>query len=541
MRAATFSACALGLLLSVAACTPDRTMLVVRVQSNIGVPSDMNSVRVVVNHAGHLIQDLPFSLEAGAQGTHTLPLQVGLLSPSGGGADVEITVNGLLGSTLVVSQDAVTSFVKGKSLVLDMFLAAECENFDCQDPNKTCTKGQVCVAKNRAADTLPVFDPHPPHPSTDSGAGDGEGGAGGTGAGDASDVDTPADGAGGGAGGGDASDDTSGQAGAGDARPDGAGGGAVEVGPEVPACVPKTEDCFNGLDDDCDGLPDCADPDCAPTAVCVPRPSGDVGTNVPGAQACPTGFATPTPFGSGLQAGGASCTGCQCGQSVVTSCSATLTTYFTAAECQAGTNGKVVATISTTDANTCPVPDTNTANVLGAGLSPWNVVSTTCVASGAPVRPTPSFATSTSFCKAARVSDVGKTGCAAGSVCMPKPATGGSCVLLADAGACPAGTKASMVVYAGIQDNRTCAACSCTLQGANCDNLVVQMGSDYSCGVDMEDIKGGARNCMPTQTTGVYVPGYHLTGTPTNGTCNPASGLSGPLTPTGGRALCCLP
>ena len=125
---------------------------------------------------------------------------------------------------------------------------------------------------------------------------------------------------------------------------------------------------------------------------------------------------------------------------------------------------------------------------------------------------------------------------------MRRPPAGSSaCTLLDDASACPAGTKAT-TVYAGIQDDRTCAACTCALQGASCDSLVVQMGSDYSCGIDTADLHGGARACTTTQpTSGVYVPGYHLTGTPTNGTCKPVSALAGTLTPTGGRSLCCLP
>jgi hypothetical protein len=38
-------------------------------------------------------------------------------------------------------------------------------------------------------------------------------------------------------------------------------------------CVPSFESCTNGVDDDCDGLADCADPDCADQAICcVPSP-----------------------------------------------------------------------------------------------------------------------------------------------------------------------------------------------------------------------------------------------------------------------------
>jgi hypothetical protein len=40
--------------------------------------------------------------------------------------------------------------------------------------------------------------------------------------------------------------------------------------PECPACVPVPERCNGGADDDCDGLVDCADGDCAGAPGCVP-------------------------------------------------------------------------------------------------------------------------------------------------------------------------------------------------------------------------------------------------------------------------------
>ena len=272
-----------SLVLGATACAPDRTMLVVRVESDLAVPAAMDSVHVVVTHAGHELQNLQFSLKPGA---HVLPLQVGLLSPSGGSADVEIDVSGSLGATFVVGQDAVTSFVKGKSLVVDMFLAAACVGFDCDDPNKTCTKGQACVAKDRAADMLPAFDPHPPHAASDAAAG---GAGGSSGDGDAADGPTSTDGARRG----DSAAGSGGvvvEAGA-EAPADGPADRTIEAAPEVmPGCVPKTEDCLNGLDDDCDGLADCADPDCVPTTVCVPSLTGQVGTTIT-AGTCPAGFA----------------------------------------------------------------------------------------------------------------------------------------------------------------------------------------------------------------------------------------------------------
>jgi hypothetical protein len=42
--------------------------------------------------------------------------------------------------------------------------------------------------------------------------------------------------------------------------------------PGCSECIPVPEDCGNGLDDDCDGLVDCRDPDCAAVPACIPKP-----------------------------------------------------------------------------------------------------------------------------------------------------------------------------------------------------------------------------------------------------------------------------
>jgi hypothetical protein len=498
------------------ACGPERTMLVVRVQSNLAVPSALDTVRLLVRHDSKVIQDVPFPLTGN---TRTLPLELGLLSPSGGGMNVDITVVGERADKEVVSEKAITSFVKGKSLVIDMFLAAECVAFDCMDPNKTCTVGQVCIDVQRAASTLPEFVPHV---KLDAGGDVKDSGVAGT---------TGAAGTGAGGVGGAAGEQL-------DAAKSDASDGPVEVAPEVPACVPKTEDCFNGIDDDCDGKPDCADTECTPTAVCVTRPSGAVGTTVDGTGACPAGFgAGPTQLNGGLTAS-PTCSGCACGAGT-TSCKADLYTQLSQATCGNNTGGKYVYSMSTDDPDPCPIPDTNTTNVYGARLTPWTVTTAGCPASGTPVKPAVGWSKSTKFCAAEKFNANAGNGCGTGQVCMPRGAAGRSCVLLDAAGSCPAGAAADML-YTGFTDTRTCAACSCTKSGASCDNLYVKFGSDYSCGVDYGHIKGGMATCA-TQTFGIYVPGYQLVGTPVPPTCTPTSLVGGALTPTGARTICCVP
>jgi hypothetical protein len=46
--------------------------------------------------------------------------------------------------------------------------------------------------------------------------------------------------------------------------------------PGCGVCHPTAESCTNGVDDDCDGLVDCADPDCATDRACLPPPVPEI-------------------------------------------------------------------------------------------------------------------------------------------------------------------------------------------------------------------------------------------------------------------------
>jgi hypothetical protein len=105
------------------------------------------------------------------------------------------------------------------------------------------------------------------------------------------------------------------------------GQGGAAGAPVGGSCVPSAEDCFNGKDDDCDEKPDCADPDCSPTAVCVPTNNAFAyGTIASGAAGCSAPFdANITTLGSDL-IGDATCTGCGC-QAGTTTCVPKLFVY----------------------------------------------------------------------------------------------------------------------------------------------------------------------------------------------------------------------
>src|SRR5262249_15208565 len=76
-------------------------------------------------------------------------------------------------------------------------------------------------------------------------------------------------------------------------------------------CIPVAENCFNGVDDDCDGLADCADPsDCSSIAACVPELAGaSYGTYIDKTSTCPQAGAGSQLL-YGIPVGPYTCFGC---------------------------------------------------------------------------------------------------------------------------------------------------------------------------------------------------------------------------------------
>jgi hypothetical protein len=173
----------LVLVVAIGCRTAARTEIVVDVDSNLGVPAELDRVAISVRLADQRVQALPEqSLRTRGAG---LPLRVGLLAPKGHEGD-QITVTaralGAAGQELA-SQLATVSFVAGRSLWLRLYLAREClGGGPCQAEGTTCTRGGSCVDVLRPS--LPPFDPQHPAPLPDAGA-SGESDGGGNGAVDA--------------------------------------------------------------------------------------------------------------------------------------------------------------------------------------------------------------------------------------------------------------------------------------------------------------------------------------------------------------------
>jgi hypothetical protein len=283
------------------------------------------------------------------------------------------------------------------------------------------------------------------------------------------------------------------------------------------------EDCFNTIDDDRDGAPDCADSDCAATATCVPSGAGFLaGVLVEADAPCPPGFeGGETMLHRGLTAAG--CEGCECELGGPIDCTGYLAVYDTAEACTADTartGGTEIATAITSTCSASPIHD-GFVNGLRATIT----ASETCVAGGAASVDTPTWAESQKFCRATAVG----IGCAGATVCAP--IRDDACALAEGAAEC-AGVEETW--YTGFDDQRSCSACGCSSRGDACAGVRVEIGNDWICSAEAM-LADGEQRCAAG-----YSPPARLVGEVVQPTgCDASSELAGDVMPTGESTLCC--
>ena len=315
----------------------------------------------------------------------------------------------------------------------------------------------------------------------------------------------------------------------------GAGGTVGGSGGSGPCVSTGAESCFNGRDDDCDGLPDCADPDCAPVAQCVPfdpLAGGRIGVVVSTLTTCPIGYTDQFTIMSGMSAGG--CSGCSCRPGAVT-CSTNISSFGSGADCNnSGLTGRFETTFSSTQPCTAPSWIGSTlGTIYGVQATPFIASPNgACTPQGAPTPSAVSWASTMRFCAAPMVG----TGCGA-QACVPliSPA---KCAMYDGVQRCqPGATSTSW--NTGASDSRTCGACSCgSPTGGSCSGMVLNVGSDFACMTVTATLSSGQRRCYAG--SGVNSPGVIFSGTPTQTTCSASAPLSGSVMATGSKTLCCM-
>jgi hypothetical protein len=353
---------------------------------------------------------------------------------------------------------------------------------------------------------------------------------------------------------------------------DGPHDGSAADGPVDHGCVfQSAEDCFNGVDDDCNGLTDCADPACNISAECVAGPgtsgSFELGVEVDPTAACPTNYTgTETALNQGLSAPATDCTGCSC--SATTSCSLGLYSYTTAATCNADatlTGGTLVGTLLT-NSSMC-----NMATLTAPGYRIGNFTKTdsACTAKdatnaspGTGTKAAVSWTTQKKFCPASRVGG----GCSPGYVCAPKRQQITDHCVRADGNlTCPTGyNPISSGWYKSVSDTRACGACTCGTQTpGDCTkevvggtvfsrNLGFWTAPDGTCSASSGygttiSTAPGTKTCCALQCaatacgqTGANCAYFGFVYPPQQASCPAASALSGTVTAAGPETLCCL-
>ena len=304
------------------------------------------------------------------------------------------------------------------------------------------------------------------------------------------------------------------------------------------------EICNNGIDDNCDGLIDCADP------YCTSNPGGWACTSLPnsggwsinaydstGRPACPSDFGNGS-FDVISSIGGAA-DSCQCECSI-----------HDKAYCEGTWKWNASST------TTCPSPIGGldikegycTANA-GDNLNPSlnfagaassvSTVAGTCDASG-DVTNTPAVTYKSG--EACYLGTAG-SGCSSGEVCAPAAPTGYLlCSIIGNATSCPAGT--SEPVFTGYHDGRGCGTCTCsgtsalgcTLEGVDFWPTAT-CGSGTGCYMDTT-----CKNCFASGTGDVNAADGKWTTNGDESTCTvngSGSQPTGSVTGTGSVTLRC--
>ena len=131
------------------------TQLVVFVATDMSVPSEMDAFRLrVLNSSGDIVEDRPVPV---GPGRTELPASFGIAPREGKASErVTVEVDANRGGIVLFTTHAVTGFVEGRVLRLDMFLASRCLSETCAE-DETC-RAEGCVDPEIDPANLPGLD-----------------------------------------------------------------------------------------------------------------------------------------------------------------------------------------------------------------------------------------------------------------------------------------------------------------------------------------------------------------------------------------------
>jgi hypothetical protein len=313
----------------------------------------------------------------------------------------------------------------------------------------------------------------------------------------------------------------------------------LDVGKEATPEAGVESDCFNGLDDDGDGLTDCEDPDCAALVRCVPEaPAGWNGllfVRTRGDQEPVTdcgSMITGDTYRAGLVAGPHTCA-CSCGSPTGGSCGTPAATIYPMADCSG------IAGASLVGAGCFPLMVSGVDAPKSVRATVATVVWPTCPVSAIPNPLEVSWKQAVDTCQVKQSAT-----CEAKEVCVPLPLPGMepvACILRAGDHVCPAPFTDKRVYYAGFDDGRKCSAagCVCSVVGIKCGGKVrAQANTECTNAVGAFDIDGACHAI--TTPTPVVAVSLTPDASP-SGSCKAVGTAvpTGSATPTGAHTVCC--
>jgi len=310
------------------------------------------------------------------------------------------------------------------------------------------------------------------------------------------------------------------------------------------ACSTAVENCYNGFDDNGNGLIDCEDPECQPTSVCAaPPPIGwsGIGWVDPGAlPTCPSGLTEIDLYQANTVSAGQVTCSCECG-TAAGHCAADLSCFAGSDACS--------GTASTTTLTGCGPVALTTGTTSCKASTPR--ITGGCPATTKKNRPTPVWAASGRACVRASGGF-----CPGGTQqCVPRAPSGaeGPCIVRAGDNTCPSATPytVKLLYYAGqLTDGRDCSACQpCTLTATcACDPQAIDCGvgiyADTICQASGPSIVKFGDICLPLYN--VSSPNFAAQplglAVPSDATCTPhSSSVIGQIDLGPTLTVCCMP
>jgi hypothetical protein len=321
------------------------------------------------------------------------------------------------------------------------------------------------------------------------------------------------------------------------------GAPSKDAGVDAPCVTGSVEDCTNGIDDNCDGLVDCEDPECSGDAgaySCTILPTKNGWSLVAyqaGSAACPPSFGTtPTPVYSNVVGDPDSC-GCNCNNVTPATCTgawAWMTAGATSCGIVPSSGGNPVANGACQNSN--GVDNLATTDVFQGAPNGVRTVAGSCSATVAPTQ-TPLSKVTGETCAVLAVGG----GCGVGAVCAPKvPSSFSRCSLSTSETKCPTGFDETDLVT-GYSDTRGCSGCSCGTVDLGCNVTGMHFFANTGCTGGSYDMRTGCtqESGLPGGNSSSFQADLYTSASGTDCAVTSPSTPTGAVTTSGPEIVCC--